>query len=241
MIFQLEICCYNIRSALIAQELGAHRVELCAGPLDGGTTPSSGTIKTARKKLQIPLFPIIRPRGSDFLFSDEEFEVMLHDIDLCKQLGCDGIVTGVLQPDGNVDRIRMTEMVERAYPLGVTFHRAFDWALNPFEALEDIIETGCERILTSGQQPTAIQGAALIADLVRQADNRIIIMPGSGIRSSNISDLVKETGASEYHSSARIRIPSEMRFTNISMNEEQVSVQADPGEIEAMVKILEQL
>ncbi len=122
MYFQLEICCYNLRSALTAQDLGAHRVELCASPLDGGTTPSPGIIKMAREKLHIPLYPIIRPRGGDFLFSEEEYEVMLHDIDWCKQVGCDGIVVGILDEDGSIDRKRMKQIVERAYPLGVTFH-----------------------------------------------------------------------------------------------------------------------
>ena len=170
----LEVCCYNLHSALIAQEAGAHRVELCADPGDGGTTPSYSLIKTARKKLNIALYPIIRTRGGDFLFSDEEFDVMIHDVIACKKIGCDGVVIGILQTDGTVDKSKCRQLVEAAYPLGVTFHRAFDWAINPFEALEDIIDIGCERILTSGQQPTAIQGAPLIADLVKQSADRII-------------------------------------------------------------------
>jgi len=232
----LEICCYNLHSALIAQEAGAHRVELCADPGDGGTTPSYSLIKAARKKLNIALYPIIRTRGGDFLFSDEEFEVMLHDVIACKKIGCDGVVIGILQPDGTVDKSKCRELVEAAYPLGVTFHRAFDWAVNPFEALEDIIDIGCERILTSGQQPTAIQGASLIADLVKQSADRIIIMPGSGIRASNIADVAKDTGATEFHSSARINIKTGMAYLNTAMQEEQVTVMADRHEIENMLK-----
>src|SRR4029077_4995194 len=186
MPFQLEIPCFNLASVLIAQEAGAHRIELCADPADGGTTPSYSLIKTARKKLNIALYPIIRARGGDFLFSDEEFEVMLHDVHACKKIGCDGVVIGILQTDGKIDKKKCSQLVDAAYPLGVTFHRAFDWAANPFEALEDIIDIGCERVLTSGQQPTAMEGAALIADLVRQSAGRIVIMPGSGIRASNI-------------------------------------------------------
>jgi len=231
----LEICCYNLPSALIAQEAGAHRVELCADPSDGGTTPSFSLIKIARKKLNIALYPIIRARGGDFLFSDEEFEVMLHDVLMCKELGCDGVVIGILKADGSIDKKKCSRLVEAAYPLGVTFHRAFDWAVNPFEALEDIIDIGCERILTSGQQPTAMQGVSLIFDLVRQAEDRIIIMPGSGIRASNIADIAKKTDASEFHSSARIKIKTEMLYLNVSMQEEQFTVMADRNEIEGML------
>jgi len=234
----LEICCYNLSSAVIAQTAGAQRVELCADPADGGTTPSYSLIKTARKKLNILLYPIIRARGGDFLFSDEEFEVMLHDVVTCKKLGCDGVVIGILNADGTIDKEKCSRLVESAYPLGVTFHRAFDWAINPFEALEDIIGIGCERILTSGQQPLAIQGAPLIADLVKQAEDRIIIMPGSGIRASNIADIAKQTLATEFHSSARTKTKTEMQYLNTAMQEEQFTVMADRGEIEKMVGAL---
>jgi len=234
----LEICCYNLASTLVAQETGAYRVELCADPADGGTTPSFSLIRSARKKLQIALYPIIRARGGDFLFSEEEFEVMLHDVLACKKMGCDGVVIGILQTDGTVDKKKCSRLVESAYPMGVTFHRAFDWTVNPFTALEDIIDIGCERILTSGQQPVAMEGAPLIADLVRQAVGRIIIMPGSGIRSSNIADIVKETGATEFHTSARIKIKSEMQYANTAMQEEQFTVMADRIEIGRMVAVL---
>src|SRR5580700_3364662 len=161
----LEICCHNLNSALIAANAGADRVELCADPGSGGTTPGIGLIKSVRKKIDIELYPIIRISGGDFLFTEEEFDLMLHEVVACKSAGCDGVVFGMLLPDGRVDKIHSSRLVEKAYPMGVCFHRAFDWTVNPFEAMEDIIEIGCERILTSGQQPKAILGAPLIKDL----------------------------------------------------------------------------
>jgi copper homeostasis protein len=234
----LEICCYNLDSALIAADAGADRVELCADPYSGGTTPGTGLIKTVRKKTSIELYPIIRIRGGDFLFSDEEFDVMLHEVDACKSAGCEGVVIGMLLPDGRVDKIHSSRLIEKAYPMGVCFHRAFDWTRNPFEALEDIIEIGCERILTSGQQPTAILGAPLIKDLVEQADGRIQIMPGSGVRTANISDLKNETHARQFHSSARILKKSSMEYIQPLMNEDQSTVMADRHEIAGMIRAL---
>jgi copper homeostasis protein len=231
----LEICCFNLDSALIAADAGADRIELCADPSAGGTTPGIGLIKTVRKKTGIELWPIIRIRGGDFLFSEEEFDVMLQEVEACKYAGCEGVVIGMLWPDGRVDKMHCGRLVEKAYPMGVCFHRAFDWTRNPFEALEDIIETGCERILTSGQQPTAILGAPLIRDLVMQADGRIQIMPGSGVRASNIADLKNETGATQFHSSARILKKSSMEFIQPLMNEDQSTVMADKDEIERML------
>ena len=231
----LEICCYNLESALIASDAGADRVELCADPGAGGTTPGIGLIKTVRRKIDIELYPIIRIRGGDFLFSDEEFDVMLHEIEACKQAGCEGVVLGMLLPDGQVDKIHLSRLVEKAYPMGVCFHRAFDWARNPFEALEDIITLGCERILTSGQQPTAVLGSPLIKDLIIQADGRIQIMPGSGVRAGNITDLKNETGANQFHSSARMLRRSSMEFIQPFMTEDQSTVMADRREIEEMV------
>ena len=231
----LEICCYNLDSAQIASDAGADRIELCADPAAGGTTPGIGLIKTVRRKTGIELYPIIRIRGGDFLFSEEEFEVMIHEVAACKSAGCEGVVIGMLLPEGRVDKINTSRLVEKAYPMGVCFHRAFDWTRNPFEALEDIIETGCERILTSGQQPTAIMGVALIKDLVEKADGRIQIMPGSGIRAANIADLKKETGATQFHSSARTLRKTSMEFIQPFMSEDQSTVIADRHEIEQMV------
>jgi copper homeostasis protein len=238
MTFQLEICCFNIQSALVAQLAGADRIELCADPGDGGTTPSIGVIKTAREKLHIKLYPIIRPRGGDFLFDKDDFEVMMHDALLCKQIGCDGIVIGLLNEDGTIDKKRTSKLVELAYPLGVTFHRAFDCAINPHEALEDIINCGCERILTSGQQPTALEGSSLINELIKQADSRIIIMPGSGIRASNIIDVAQQTNVEEFHTSARIFQQSKMQFINQNMKDNTSTVMADQKEIEQIIHSL---
>lgn len=231
----LEICCYNLNSVLIAAEAGADRIELCADPASGGTTPGIGLIKSARKKIGIELYPIIRVRGGDFLFSEEEFEVMLHEVTVCKSAGCDGVVFGMLLQDGRIDKNHSSKLIEKAYPMGVCFHRAFDWSANPFEALEDIIEIGCERILTSGQQPKAIMGAALIKDLIQQASDRIQIMPGSGIRADNIADLKKETGATQFHSSASKLTKSSMDFVQPFMIEDQSVVMADRREIEEMI------
>jgi copper homeostasis protein len=238
MSYRLEICAFNLASALIAQQAGADRVELCAGPEEGGTTPSPGTITLAREHLKIPLYPIIRPRGGDFLYSDEEFRVILRDIEFCKRAGCNGVVFGILRADGSVDVPRCARLVEIAYPMGVTFHRAFDWASNPFQAMETIIGLGFERILTSGQRPTAEEGAELIDQLIREADERIIIMPGSGVRASNIVALAEKTGASEFHTSARVLKASAMTHVNAGMKESQSVVLAG---IEEIKKIKEQL
>lgn len=238
MDYRLEICAFDLSSALVAQQAGADRIEFCAGPEEGGTTPSAGAIRLARENLRIALYPIIRPRGGDFLYSDEEFRSMIRDIEYCKQVGCNGVVFGILCPDGSVDKARCARLVEIAYPLGVTFHRAFDWCSNPFEAMETIIGIGCERILTSGQRPKALEGAELIDQLVREADDRVVIMPGSGVRSANIVELAQKTGASEFHTSARVLKASAMTFVNAAMKESQDSVMADPDEIR---KIKEQL
>jgi len=238
MSFKLEICSFDLLSALIAQEAGAHRVELCAGPAEGGTTPGPGLIRAARERIHIDIYPIIRPRGGDFLYTEEEFDIMMKEVTYCKQAGCNGVVVGILHADGSIDKIRTSRLVEMAYPLGVTFHRAFDWAANPFEALEDIISVGCERILTSGQRPTAPEGAELINELVRQADDRIIIMPGSGVRADNIIALAEKTDASEFHTSARTSAPSLMEFINTSMKDDQSAVRADREEIEKIIRLL---
>ena len=230
----LEIAVFNIQSALMAAEAGANRLELCENPTDGGTTPSYGFLKTVKEKISIPVFPIIRPRGGDFLYSDEEFEIMKKDLLLCIQLGFEGAVIGLLNADGTIDKKRTTELVELAYPLEITFHRAFDRAANPLQALEDIIACGCQRILTSGQVPNAFGGKELIKQLIKQADERIIIMPGSGVRSNNISELATYTGAVELHSSARKITASQMQFTLESMRENLENTFVDAEEIKQM-------
>lgn len=235
MKFLLEVIGFNIESCILAQDAGAQRIELCDNPGEGGTTPSYGFIKAARKNLHIDLYPIIRPRGGDFFYSDAEFEVMIADVKICKELGCDGVVIGILHADGTVDQERCRQLVALAYPMGVTFHRAFDRVNDASQALEDIIEIGCERILTSGLVPNALDGAEAIAALIKQADERIIIMPGSGVRADNIIELAKKTDAVEFHTSARVNIDSKMDYTNEAMKENLKSVSADADEIKNII------
>ena len=234
MNFILEVAVFNIESALLAAKAGADRIELCENPSDGGTTPSYGTLKTVREKIDISVFPIVRARGGDFLYSDEEFEVMKKDVALIKDLGFEGVVIGLLKKDGTIDILRTTKLVEVAYPLEVTFHRAFDRAAEPLQALEDVIKCGCQRILTSGQVPNAFDGKKLIKQLIQQADHRIVIMPGSGVRSNNIKALIEFTGAEEVHSSARKIVPSQMQFIQKSMNENSENITVDVDEIKKM-------
>jgi copper homeostasis protein len=234
-IWGLEVIGFTIDGCINAQKNGAKRIELCDNPFDGGTTPSYGFIQAARKILTIDLNVIIKPRGGDFFFNDEEFNIMCADVEICKQLGCDGVVIGMLLPNGSVDKERCKKLVALAYPMNVTFQRAFDRVNDAQQALEDVIETGCDKILTSGLQPTALQGAALIKDLILQADERIIIMPGSGIKSSNIEALVAQTGAIEYHASCRIFRDSNMQYTNPLMNEKLETVGVDGDEVKKIV------
>lgn len=210
--FIIEIATSDFNTTKSAVEGGADRIELCANLGEGGTTPSYGTVQLSREKFSVQLFPIIRPRGGDFLYTDEEFEIMLRDVRLFKQLDCDGVVIGMLNTDGTIDIKRNSMLVEAAYPLGVTFHRAFDRCKYPLEALEQLIQMGCERILTSGQQPAAPDGVELIAELNKLADGRIIIMPGSGVRVDNINLLAEKTGCTEFHSSLRGKNNSKMEF-----------------------------
>lgn len=237
----LEICANSLPSALAAQAGGADRVELCDNMAEGGTTPSYGTILTARELLHIQVYPIIRPRGGDFLYNDPEFDLMRKDIELCKETGCDGVVIGLLLADGGIDKKRTKLLVELAWPLGVTFHRAFDRCADPFQAMEDIIDCGCERILTSGQQPTAPEGAELIAQLVEKAGGRIIIMPGSGVRENNIAELVRSTRATEYHSTAKSTVRSKMQFKNkLVMDNEALELNISETDVEIVRKLREE-
>lgn len=239
MKLKLEIIGFNIESCLAAQEAGASRIELCAGPGEGGTTPSYAFIKEAREKLEIDLYVMIRPRGGDFLYSDDDFEIMKNDVAICKQLGCDGIVTGILTTDGKVDKKRCKELIELAYPLEATFHRAFDRVADPFEALEDIIELRFERILTSGLKPKAIEGLEILSKLIKQSDDRIVIMPGSGIIAENIITIAESTAAKEFHSSASFVKQSEMKFKNTEMNESLNYVSVNKDAVKTMVGLLE--
>lgn len=212
--YLFEICANSVASCLAAQEGGAHRVELCAGIPEGGTTPSYGMIRSARESISIGLNVIIRPRGGDFLYSEEELREMAYDIRTARELGADGLVFGCLTPDGDVDMEAMKPLMEAAGDTPVTFHRAFDHSADPFKALEDIISLGCARILTSGCKPTALEGATLLAGLVEKAGDRIIIMPGCGVKEGNIAEIARRTGAREFHFSAREPVESSMIFRN---------------------------
>lgn len=210
----LEICANSYSSALAAQNGGAHRVELCENMAEGGTTPSYAQIKLSKKRLKIQIWPIIRPRGGDFLYNEDEFDLMKEDIKICKSLNCDGIVTGILLPNGEIDQTRCAELIELAKPMPVAFHRAFDMSNDLTKALEDLIELGFVRVLTSGGAENAYNGMETIAKLVDQANNRIEIMPGAGINPQNIQEILTKTGAFVFHSSAREKVTSKMEFRN---------------------------
>lgn len=213
--YQFEICSNSVESCIAAQDGGANRVELCAGIPEGGTTPSYGEIATAREVLKTTrLHVIIRPRGGDFLYSPIEVKTMLKDIDVAKQLGADGVVFGCLTADGEIDLPVMRELMKASEGLSVTFHRAFDVCRDAKKALEQIIDLGCNRILTSGQQPTAELGIPLLKDLHQQAAGRIILLAGCGVNEKNISRIAKETGIQEFHFSARESIKSNMSYKN---------------------------
>ena len=237
---KLEIIGFNIESCIAAQEAGADRIELCGGPGEGGTTPSYGFIKAAREKLHIDLYVMIRPRGGDFFYSDEDFQIMKNDIAVCKELGCDGIVTGILNKDGEVDKKRCKQLLDLAYPMEATFHRAFDRVANSSEALEDIIESGFERILTSGLKPKAIDSIDILAQLIKQSDERIIIMPGSGVNAENIISIAEGTGAKEFHSSASFPKKSEMEFQNKQMNETLNDIAVNTDQVKKMLQLLQE-
>jgi len=209
----LEACVNSAISAINAETGGADRVELCENMAEGGCTPSAGTIRLARQKLQVPMMVMIRPRGADFLYSGDEFEIMKHDIQTAKKLGADGVVFGILKADGTIDLDRMGRLVDLARPMQVTCHRAFDMTADPFMALDDLISLGIERVLTSGQCDSALPGATLIRELTGRADGRIIIMPGHGIKEHNLAEAVRLTGASEFHMYLTRHVPSAMSFT----------------------------
>lgn len=213
--YQFEVCANSVESCVEAQKGGANRVELCAGIPEGGTTPSYGEIAMAREGLDATrLHVIIRPRGGDFLYSPIEVKTMLKDIEMAKQLGADGVVFGCLTQEGEIDRAVMKELMEASQGLSVTFHRAFDVCREPEKALEQIIELGCDRILTSGQQPTAEAGIPLLKKLHELAAGRIILLAGCGVNEKNISRIARETGIREFHFSARECVKSGMCYKN---------------------------
>lgn len=209
--YLVEACVDTVTGALAAEQGGARRIELCSDLSNGGTTPSAGAIQLALARLKIPIHVMIRPRAGDFVFDDLELEEMALSIRYAKNTGAAGVVLGLLTPDGSIDRVSTRRLVDIARPMSVTFHRAFDLVIDPYRALDTLIELGVERILTSGQEPTAFEGVNLIAELIRRAKDRIIIMPGAGINEDNIAGIAQLTGARELHLSGRTEVASAMQ------------------------------
>ncbi len=244
--YKIEICANSLESALNAQLAGADRVELCAGIPEGGTTPSFGTVIHARDLLTTAeLNVIIRPRGGDFLYSSLELDTMFDDIRAAREVGADGVVFGCLDEEGNVNMEVMKILVEEAGNMNITFHRAFDMCRNPRRALEDLIDLGIRRVLTSGAKATAEEGIPLLKSLVEQAEDRIIIMPGCGINAGNIRRIADGTGAKEFHFSARTSVDGGMVFRNpnVSMGgtvhiDEYKTEVTDPGLVKAAIEAL---
>lgn len=208
----IEICLESVESVIAAEKGGADRVELCSDLFEGGLTPTIGTVKTALKKSNIKINAMIRPRGGDFCYSDEEFEVMKEDIKAFKETGINGIVFGILTPEGDIDVKRSKEIIELARPLAVTFHRAFDMTRDPYKSLEELIKLGVDRVLTSGQEATVPEGADLLEELVQIAGDRIIVMPGCGITERNFPKLRAKIKAKEYHIYLPYETTSKMKF-----------------------------
>ena len=238
--YRIEIAVTDYATAKAAAAGGADRIELCCALSEGGITPSFGLIKQCRQDITSPIFPIIRPRAGDFLYSEQEFQIIRRDVLACKELGCDGIVAGFLQQDGTIDKRRTGMIRELAYPMEMTFHRAFDRARDPLLAMEELIELGCERILTSGQQQTAVEGIELLRQLADIAGSRIIIMPGSGIRPGNIKQLAEQTGAIEFHASLRRTTTSPMDYRHPAFKDtdDYVLSAIDKEEVRALRKAL---
>jgi len=210
----VEVCVDSVESAQAAELGGAARVELCDDLIEGGTTPSAGMIAVVRERIAIGLHVLIRPRGGDFSYSDVEFEVMERDIDVAKRLGADGVVLGMLDPEGSIDEPRTRRLVEAARPLSVTFHRAFDVSRDAAQSLDALIRVGVERVLTSGRARSAFDGMSTIAGLVRQSAGRLIVMAGGGIDEGNASRIVTETGVGEIHVTASVPSAGRLHYRN---------------------------
>jgi copper homeostasis protein len=243
--FSLEICAYSLESVMRAEAAGADRVELCAGSLEGGTTPSIGTIQLALQCKNIQVFPILRPRGGDFCYSDFEFQEMMIDLQHMKQHGIPGVVTGVLLPNGRLDLERMKQLKEAAGNMEFCVHRAIDMSFNPSETLQELIDLGVTRVLSSGAANTALEGIEALKQLVLQAENRIQIMAGSGVNAIQIPELWK-AGVRHFHASASSHFPSPMQFRNprITMGkegdqDEYMRTEADPQKIKALLEAIQ--
>ncbi len=231
----LEVAVFTVEAAIAAIKSGADRIEFCENPNEGGTTPSHGSLQFLIQHSSIPIFPIIRPRGGDFLYTDNEFECIKNDLLYIKALGYPGAVIGLLKADGSIDKERLKILVDLAAPMQITFHRAFDRCMDPISGLEDLIQAGCSRVLTSGQVPNVMDALPLIKKLVSIAGDRIIILPGSGVRANNCKQIIAATGAKEIHSSARKSIPSLMTYNCPTMNENLISMGVDELEIKHML------
>lgn len=214
----MEVCVESVVSAVNAEKGGAVRIELCANLIDGGTTPSLGLVRRVQCHVTIPIMIMIRPRGGDFCYSEEEFETMKEDIEIFKKESVDGFVLGILNIDGSIDKERCTLLLKLCSPRLVTFHRAFDMTANPFSTLETLISIGFSRVLTSGQGRTAFQGLDLITKLVNQASGRIIVMPGGGISIDNLETILQVSGTTEFHGSASVVKDSDMQYRNESIS-----------------------
>jgi copper homeostasis protein len=210
----VEVSIEGVDGLLVAQENGADRVELCASVLEGGITPSIGMVREALRRARVPVFVIVRPRGGDFLYSEAEFESMRQDVIALKELGVPGMVTGCLTADGQVDEKRTSELLHLGRPMSFTFHRAFDMVRDPVQALEVLISLGVDRLLTSGQRSTAIEGLATLKRLGHLASGRMIVMPCGGLRADNVAKVCRETGLWELHFAAHTMEPSAMTYRN---------------------------
>ena len=238
MKYTLEICAGSVHSALAAQEGGADRVELCNNLSEGGTTPSYGMVKICNSLLDIPVFPIIRPRGGDFVYSNEEFQVMKEDVISCNGLGCEGIVLGILKADGEIDTERCSELISLSGKMQITFHRAFDHCGDLEKGLEDVISLGCHRLLTSGGAMFAEDALFQLKRLTVQAGNRICIMPGSGITEENLLKIAHATGAHEFHSTAKKRIFKQGDKLDRNIMDANYLYETDASKIKDMMQVL---
>jgi copper homeostasis protein len=237
---ELEICADSVESAIAAEEGGAQRIELCSGLIEGGITPSLGLIRTVRSRIKIGIHVMIRPRGGDFLYSAEELAVMREDIAQAAQVGVEGVVLGLLTADGNVDVERTRELVELARPMSVTFHRAIDVSRDLERSIEDVIAAGADRVLSSGGEPTALQGSSRLHTLVQVADGRVKLMAGGGVRADNVRALAQATGAVEFHAALRTSIASPVTYQvrEIHMGDPSVDDYARSVVLSADVRML---
>jgi len=245
--FDIEVCVSSLEMAMEAEKGGADRIELCANLLEGGTTPSPALIKMAKESLKISTMVMIRPRGGDFCYSDIEFETMRNDILYCKSLNIDGVVLGILNPNGTIDKQRTKQLVEQAHPMKVCFHRAIDMTKDYIQAFKDILECGCDRILTSGGENKAIDGVNQIAEIMENQD-RIEIMVGSGVSNENAKEIYQKTGVKHFHLSAKTYKTSRMTYRNpkismggISEVPEYDIIYTDPKKIKALRETLDHL